>query len=189
MRWGGILGLWAITAGICHAQELPATYQKGPDGEITLRAIRLREPLELDGILEEPVYRQYQPASEFIQQEPNEGAPASERTEAWVMFDDDTLYIAARCHDSHPERMVVNEMRRDSQTIFNNENFTVSIDPFYDRRSGFFFQTNPLGAIRDQEVGSERENNNDWNAVWDARAVRNDHGWTLEMAIPFRSLR
>ena len=171
------------------APEPPATYERAPDGRVTLRAIRLTEPIRLDGILEEAVYRENTPATEFIQQEPNEGAPVSERTEAWVMFDGDNLYIAARCHDSQPERMVVNEMRRDSQTIFNNENFTVSIDPFYDRRSGFFFQTNPLGAIRDQEVGSERENNNDWNAVWDARARRDGEGWTLEMVIPFRSLR
>jgi hypothetical protein len=198
MRWVGILGMWALSAGVCQAQALadipaapepPATYAKAPDGRITLRAIRLTEPLKLDGVLEEPVYRDHVPATEFIQQEPNEGAPSSERTEAWVMFDADNLYVAARCLDSHPERMVVNEMRRDSQTIFNNEHFTVSLDPFYDRRSGFFFQTNPLGAIRDQEVGSETENNNDWNAVWDARAVRTNQGWTLEMAIPFRSLR
>ena len=169
--------------------EAPATYARSADGDVTLRAVRLAEPLKLDGILEEAVYRENIPATQFIQQEPNEGAPVSERTEAWVMFDGDNLYVAARCLDAQPERMVVNEMRRDSQTIFNNENFTVSIDPFYDRRSGFFFQTNPLGAIRDQEVGSERENNNDWNTVWDARARRDGQGWTMEMVIPFRSLR
>ena len=185
-----MLGLWVLGVGSLGAQAPPVeTYTREPDGGITIRAIRLTQPLELDGTLDESVYRDYAPASEFIQQEPHEGQPSTERTEAWVMFDRDNLYIAARCLDSHPERMVVNEMRRDSQTIFNNENFTVAIDPFYDRRSGFFFQTNPLGAIRDQEVGSERENNNDWNTVWDARAVRNGQGWTLEMMIPFRSLR
>ena len=197
--WFALLfGSWVLGVGSLRAQDStsgatapdpPATYERAPDGAITIRAIRLSEPLTLDGILEEPAYREHAPATEFIQQEPNEGALVTERTEAWVMFDNDNLYIAARCHDSHPERMVVNEMRRDSQTIFNNENFTVAIDPFYDRRSGFFFQTNPLGAIRDQEIGSERENNNDWNTVWDARAQRTATGWTLEMMIPFRSLR
>ncbi|MGH9349509.1 MAG: DUF5916 domain-containing protein [Vicinamibacterales bacterium] len=197
MRWLTILFL-GLGVGRVAAQDAqdgvvepspPATYSRASDGRITLRAIRLAEPLTLDGVLEEAVYRENTPASDFIQQEPREGQPATERTEAWVLFDREHLYIAARCYDSQPERMVVNEMRRDSQTIFNNENFTVSIDPFYDRRSGFFFQTNPLGAIRDQEVGSERENNNDWNTVWDARAARNARGWTLEMVIPFRSLR
>jgi hypothetical protein len=189
--------LLVLTAGRVGAQDAggadvpapPATYSKAIDGTITLRAIRLDEPLKLDGHLDEPVYGEHTPATDFIQQEPHEGQPATERTEAWVLFDADNLYVSARCFDSHPDRMVVNEMRRDSQTIFNNENFTVSVDPFYDRRSGFFFQTNPLGAIRDQEIGSERENNNDWNTVWDARAARTDRGWTFEMVIPFRSLR
>jgi hypothetical protein len=193
-----IAAIWVAACGICHAQAPadddsfpvpPATYQRAADGRVTIRAIRLTEGLTLDGILEESVYREHTPATEFIQQEPQEGQPATERTEAWVMFDGDNLYVAARCDDSQPDRMVVNEMRRDSQTIFNNEHFTLSVDPFYDRRSGFFFQTNPLGAIRDQEIGSERENNNDWNTVWDARAQRNERGWTLEMKIPFRSLR
>ena len=175
--------------GSLQAQEIPAVYSKDAEGAITIRAIRLSEPIKLDGALDEAVYRDNVPATEFIQQEPNEGQPSTERTEAWVMFDEDNLYVAARCLDSHPERMVVSEMRRDSQTIFNNENLTIGLDTFHDRRSGWFFQTNPLGAIRDEEVPSERENNNDWNTVWDARARRAPDGWTVEVVIPFRSLR
>jgi hypothetical protein len=199
LLWAAALfGSWASLVGSPAAQELsepppfpepPATYARAADGRVTIRAIRLTEPLRLDGLLDEAVYRDNAPATDFVQQEPQEGQPATERTEAWVMFDEDHVYVAARCFDSQPGRMVVNEMRRDSQTIFNNENFTVALDPFYDRRSGFFFQTNPLSAIRDQEVGSERENNNDWNTVWDARATRSDQGWIVEVAIPFRSLR
>ncbi len=175
--------------GLAQAQDVPATYERAADGQITIRAIRLAAPIEVDGVLEEAVYREHAPATEFIQQEPNDGAPSTERTEAWVMFDGENLYVAARCFDSHPERMVVNEMRRDSQAIFNNENLTIGLDTFYDRRSGWFFQTNPLGAIRDQEVPNERDNNNDWNTVWDARARRTSDGWTVEVVIPFRSLR
>jgi hypothetical protein len=178
-----------LGVGSLQAQEIPAVYSKDAEGAITIRAIRLSEPIKLDGALDEAVYRDNVPATEFIQQEPNEGQPSTERTEAWVMFDEDNLYVAARCLDSHPERMVVSEMRRDSQTIFNNENLTIGLDTFHDRRSGWFFQTNPLGAIRDQEVPSERENNNDWNTVWDARARRAPDGWTVEVVIPFRSLR
>jgi len=180
---------WVLGIGSLRAQDLPAVYSRDSDGAITIRAIRLTAPLKVDGALDEAVYRENEPASEFIQQEPNEGRPSTERTETWVMFDDNNLYVAARCLDSHPERMVVSEMRRDSQTIFNNENLTIGLDTFYDRRSGWFFQTNPLGAIRDQEVPSERENNNDWNTVWDARARRTAEGWTTEVVIPFRSLR
>jgi hypothetical protein len=169
--------------------EPPATYARAEDGAITIRAIRLEAPLKFDGVLDEAVYRQHTPATEFIQQEPREGEPATERTEAWVMFDATQVYIAFRCLDSQADRMVVNEMRRDSFNVFNNDHVTVVLDTFYDRRSGVFFQTNPLSAMRDQEVASERENNNDWNAIWDSRAQRTADGWTVEIAIPFRSLR
>src|SRR5688572_23048888 len=122
MRWLAILFL-GLSVGRVAAQdasngpsfpEPPATYLLAPDGRITIRAIKLTEPLKLDGLLDESVYADNIPASNFIQQEPNEGQPATERTESWVMFDADHVYVAFRCFDSHPERMVVNEMRRDS---------------------------------------------------------------------------
>jgi hypothetical protein len=192
------LGIWALGLGTCLAQETldnppipepPTTYAKAADGRVTIRAIRLAEPLKLDGVLEESVYRDNAPATDFIQQEPQEGAPATERTHAWVTFDGEYIYVSAYCFDQHPERMVVTEMRRDSTNIRNNDSITVVLDTFYDRRSGVFFQTNPLGALREQEVASERENNNDWNTIWDVRSRRTGDGWTMEMAIPFRSLR
>jgi len=168
----------------------PAVISRDEQGRVTFRATRVDAPLVLDGRLDEAVYARVPAMSDFIQQEPHEGAPATERTETWVMFDDENIYVAARCWDSHPERMVVNEMRRDNRNIFQNENFTIVIDTFYDRRNGFFFQTNPLGALRDQAVGDEgQSNNNDWNTVWDVAASVFDQGWIVEVAIPFKSLR
>ena len=128
--------------------------------------------------------------SDFIQQEPNDGEPATEQTDAWVLFDRENVYIAARCWDSHPERMVANEMRRDNSNIFRNENFTVVLDTFYDRRNGYAFQTNPLGALRDSQVSNDGANRNtDWNTVWNIKTSRFEQGWIIEIAIPFKSLR
>ena len=84
----------------------------------------------------------------FLQQEPIEGAPTTEPTEAWIFFDDDTLYVSARCWVSEPERMVVTELRRDMINISQNENFVVIFDTFLDRRNGVYFQTTPAGAVR-----------------------------------------
>ena len=93
----------------------PAVVTRDESGRATVRAIRLTEPLHLDGKLDEDVYRTSQSVSDFVQQVPREGAPATERTESWVMFDRDTLYIAARCWDSAPpERWIANELRRES---------------------------------------------------------------------------
>lgn len=167
----------------------PAVVSRDREGRVTLRAVRLPEGLVIDGRLDEPAYQDVPAVSDFIQQEPLEGEPATEKTEAWVFFDDNNLYVSARNWDSQPERMVANEMRRDNRGIDQNENFVVVLDTFYDRRNGFFFQTNPLGAVRDGLVTDERQNNTDWNTVWDVSTARFDQGWTAEMVIPFKSLR
>ena len=167
----------------------PAVLSRDTEGRVTLRATRLAEPIVVDGRLAELIYRQVPSMTEFIQQEPIEGELATEQTEVWVFFDDGNIYVSARCWDSHPERMVANEMRRDNRNIQNNENFAVIFDTFYDRRNGFLFHTNPLGAIFDAQVTDERNVNSDWNTVWDVKTGRWHRGWLVEIKIPFRSLR
>ena len=154
-----------------------------------MRAIRLDEPLRLDGRLDERVYQTIAPVTDFIQQEPNEGTPATEQTEVWVLFDSETIYVAARCWDSQPDQTVANEMRRDSYGMYGNDTFSLMLDTFYDRRNGFNFMTNALGGLFDQTITNERSTNLDWNTVWDVQTARFEQGWTLEMAIPFKSLR
>ena len=158
------------------------------DGGVTVRAFRLDAPLRTDGQLDEPIYGSVPPAADFIQQEPLEGEAATEKTEGWIFFDDRNIYVSARAWDSHPERMVASEMRRDGRQINQGENVSVIFDTFHDGRNAFYFQTNPLGVLRDQEVTEERPNP-DWNTVWEVRTGRFDQGWTFEMVIPFRSLR
>ena len=168
----------------------PAVVSRDAEGRVTLRAIRLDRPLNLDGRLDDAIYQRVPPVSDFIQQVPDEGEPATEKTEAWVFFDDENLYVSARCWDSHPERIVANEMQRDNTTIASgNANFAVVLDTFYDRRNGYLFQTNPLGALRDQTFTNERNIDTDWNTVWEPRTARFRDGWTTEIAIPFKSLR
>ena len=154
-----------------------------------VRAVRLGEPLRIDGQLNEEAYATSPPASDFIQQLPREGVPATEPTLVWVFFDDDNIYIAARCIDSQPARLVANELRRDNRNVFSlNDNLTVVLDTFLDRRNGYFFQTNPLGAVRDQAIKDGGQNES-WNTVWSVKSARTDTGYTVEMAIPFKSLR
>ena len=167
----------------------PEVVTRDADGRVTMRAYRLPEGLVVDGKLDDPVYQRIPSVSDFIQQEPVEGEPATERTEVWVFFDDKNVYVSGRNWDSHPERIIANEMRRDHRNISQNQSFTVVLDTFYDRRNGFFFQTNPLGALRDQTVTDERNPNTDWNTVWDVKTGWFDQGWTVEMVIPFKSLR
>ena len=171
------------------APVAPEVVSRDAQGRVTVRAVRLTEPLVLDGLLQDPIYRQVPAIGDFVQQEPHEGEPATERTDVWIFFDATTVYFAVHCLDDQPERIIANEMRRDSNNIFQNDNVQLVIDTFYDRRSGVLFQTNALGALSDQEVSDERNFNRDWNAVWDVKAARTEDGWSAEFAIPLKSLR
>ena len=172
------------------APEPPATIRRGAGGGATVRAVRLDAPLRVDGVLDEPIYARVEPFGGFIQQAPDEGAPASEDTDNWILFDDESIYVSARVHESVPEsEWVANEMQRDSSQLINNDGFIVVFDTFYDRRNGFAFRVNPIGGFSDRQVTDEGNPNPDWNPVWDVRTGRFDGGWTVEMEIPFKSLR
>ncbi len=185
-------GFAAVPPALIHGPPPPLPPEvvaRDELGRMTLRAIRLDAPLQLDGRLDERVYHDVPPVTDFIQQEPNEGAPAGDQTEVWVTFDADTLYVSARCWSREPDRIVANEMKRDSYGMYGNEVISVVLDTFYDRRNAFAFTTNAIGGLFDALVTDERSQNIDWNTVWDVGAGRFDGGWTVEMAIPFKSLR
>ena len=157
-------------------------------GRASLRAVRLTEPLRLDGQLDESLYSSPS-ISDFIQVEPRSGSPATEKTEVWISFDDDNVYVSFRNWESQPDMLVANEMRRDSTNItMGNDNIAFLFDTFYDRRNAMLFETNPLGARMDGQLTNER-NSTDFNPIWTVRTGRFDEGWTVEAAVPFKSLR
>jgi hypothetical protein len=166
-----------------------AVLWRDPDGRISVRATRTAVPVRIDGRLDEEIYTTTESIGSFIQQEPDEGKPATEKTESWVLFDDDNVYVSARCWETHPERRVANEMRRDTNQLRQNDTFGVLFDTFHDRRNGYFFYANPIGGLADSQITDEGPPNVDWNTVWSVKTGRFDDGWTIEIAIPFKSLR
>lgn len=191
----------AVDLSAAHAQSrpvllgppapvAPAVITRDTAGQATVRAIKLSAPLTLDGTLDEALYTREAPFDGMIQVVPDYGKPATERSEIWISYDTENIYLSCRCWDaSPPEEWIVNEMRRDTGGLRNNEHIGVLFDTFYDRRSGFAFYTNPLGARADYSVIDEGGSNTDWNPVWTSKTGRFDGGWTVEMAIPFKSLR
>ena len=126
------------------------------DGKPRIRAIKLAEALHLDGKLNEQVYDTNAPFGELTQVVPRYGAPISERTDLWVMYDTENIYVTCRCWDSAPpDKWIANELRRDTNQLRQNDHIGVMFDTFYDRRSGFLFYTNPLGARADYSVVDE----------------------------------
>jgi hypothetical protein len=166
----------------------PAIIARNERG-VTVRATRITTPMTIDGRLDEAVYSQLPAITEFIQQEPQDGAAVSEATSAWVFFDDDNFYVACRCLMSDPRQIVANDMRRDSTNLRQNDNFGVFLDTFHDRRNGYLFYISPVGGMFDGATANERTNNADWNTIWDAKVTRSEQGWIAEIAIPFKSLR
>ena len=159
------------------------------DGQLVVSAQRLRERIVVDGKLDESFYSQFQPVAGFVQVEPAYGEPATERTEMWVFFDDRAIYVGLRCFDSGIERWASLDLRRDSPGFGQTESVSVGLDPFLDRRNGFIFGVNAAGGFSDSAITNERDSNRDWNTIWNARVGRFDGGWTVEMEIPFKSLR
>jgi hypothetical protein len=158
-------------------------------GKTTIRATRLSAPLRIDGRLDEALYDSVIPVSDFVQMEPNGGKPASEKTDVWIAFDQRNVYVSMRAWESQPERMIANEMRRDSNNIRMGDCIGFSFDTFFDHRNALQFEVNPLGARTDGQSTNERQYSADWNPIWDVAVGKFEGGWTMEAAIPFRSIR
>jgi len=172
------------------APVAPEVASRTEEGDVTLRATRITGGLEVDGELDEPFYDRTRPVSNFIQTVPESGAEPSERTEAWVGYDDENFYVAARIWDHLGEDgWIANEMRRDSPELRQNDNFGVFLDTYYDRRNAMGFYVNPIGGFSDFQITNEGNPNFDWNPVYEIQTGRFDGGWTVEYAIPFESLR
>ncbi len=186
--------VWAFGQNAASTTEPPAPVAPATvtraNGRVVVRAIRLPTPLVIDGSLDEAAYSENEPIDGFIQTVPANGRPVSERTEAWVMYDSEYIYVSAKLYDTAPpDKWIANELRRDTGQLRQNDLFGVLLDTFHDRRNGYNFYSNPLGGFTDQLVTDEGNPNADWNPVWNVRAGRFDGGWTTEMAIPFKSLR
>jgi hypothetical protein len=158
---------------------------KADDGQ--LRAIKLSHPVDIDGKLTETVWRTTLPFSQFKQKEPHQGEPPSEKSEVWVAYDDNALYIAARLYDSQPDSIIALLSRKDN--LNNADWFGVFIDPYLDRRTGNYFVVGPAGSVGDGVLYNDDWDSDDWDGVWEANAQIDEEGWTVEMKIPFSQLR
>ncbi|MSQ47633.1 MAG: hypothetical protein EXR78_04460 [Deltaproteobacteria bacterium] len=154
--------------------------------EIT--ATLIDEPIVIDGALDESAWQRAQVIDTLRQREPNEGAPASERTEVRVMYARSRLYVGVICYDSQPDAIVATRFDRDV-LLDSDDRVTLLLDTFLDRRNAFVFQVNAAGARFDQIITDEGQDQNpDWNGIWYARTRISPHGWTAEFAIPFHTL-
>ena len=141
-------------------------------------AVRISEPIVVDGALDEAAWALAEPAVDFYQQFPDEFAPASERSEVRFLYDSEMLYIGAMLYDDEPNRLIIDSLRRDFSN-FQSDSFLVVFDTFLDRRNGYGFNTNAGGAQRDvQSTENGRRNDANWNGAWFTRSRVLENGWT-----------
>jgi hypothetical protein len=177
-----------LAAAVVHAQPADSTGLAGHPGPLpTIQAARLTGTIHVDGRLDEAAWNAATPATEFTQLDPDEGKPASERTEVRVLIGEDALYVGARLYDSEPKKIRAKLARRDDAT--DSDLFEVYIDSYHDHLTASRFRVNPAGAMRDAAIGADGNEDASWDPVWSAAATMDSLGWIAEMRIPLSQLR
>lgn len=153
----------------------------------SIRAVRTEIPPEIDGALNEEIWSLANVVEDFHQIQPLEYDPPSQRTQVYVLYDEENLYIGARLWDTEPGGVTAQILRQGSG-INNDDYFAIILDPFLDRRSGYRFRLNPHG-VRDEAIyQNTTQTQDDWQGIWQGQALIVDDGWTLEIAIPYKTL-
>lgn len=132
-----------------------------------VNAYYTEDPIEIDGILNEKAWKN-KGYDDFVQSEPVDGAKPTEKTIVWIAYSKNALYIAARMFDSEPEKIISLLGRRDD--FLDSDWFAFSIDPYFDRRSGYKFAVNPAGSIIDLTLFNDEWDDDTWDGVWKSAA-------------------
>ncbi len=195
-----------FTLFIAFLSEVPRGVEAASSTRVAEAAAAV-EPPTIDGVVEDPIWSTAQVITDFVQAEPYEGEPATERTEVRLLYDETHLYLGVVCYDSDPDGIIVTDARRDS-SLDDTDSFRVIFDTYLDRQNGFVFGTNPAGIEYDGQVTNEGEGgggagpgfgrsqtgsgggfNLNWDASFQVRSHVGDFGWSAEFAIPLRTLR
>jgi len=150
-------------------------------------AVKINQVLNIDGILNEEAWNKILPIKQFTQRDPDEGKKPTQKTEVRIGYDDAALYIGARMYDTSPDSIITRLVRRDVDIT--SDFFLVYLDPYYDRRSGFYFGVNAAGTHYDGVLYNDTWSDNTWDGVWEGKVNIDDKGWTAELKIPFSQLR
>jgi len=160
----------------------------------TAQASRVEQAPRMDGTLDDPLWQQATPISNFLQREPFEGQSPTEKTEVRILYSKREVYFGVTCFDSDPGKIVATELRRDVPQEL-DDYFEIIIDSAHDRRNAYVFQVNPLGTQRDALITEEQRTESStgdgdpgWDGVWTSEARITKEGWTANIAIPFSTL-
>lgn len=171
----------SISSVSLSAQELPQSSRK--------RVEIVRTDLEpvLDGVLSDGIWEAATVISDMHQFQPADHAPPSERSEFYLAYNEDYLYVGARLYDSNPGGIQARQLIQ-GQGLGADDSFEFILDTFNNGRTGYHFQVNPNGIRREGVYDSPNNLNRDWQGIWRVATNIDQEGWTAEVAIPFTTL-
>ena len=175
-----------LAATLVLLSAVAAQTNQPPDTSFTMAAIQIATPPVIDGVIGDGEWPRAAHATDFIRFEPQRGTQSPWRTDAMVLYDSIQIYVAFVVWD--PDAPAAQLTRRDAQ-LLNDDAVVLLLDTHNDQQSAYYFMTNLLGTQSDGRVANDGRTVDDtWDAAWQTAAARTDSGWTVEMAIPFRSM-
>lgn len=201
------LGRLALALVVLVCPSLGSAQSSPPALVATKLAPEAESPV-IDGRVNEAVWQNATPFTNFTQQDPNEGAPATEKTEVRIIVGKGQVFIGIVCFDSDPSKIIVSQARRDA-SLNDTDSVTMVLDTFNDSQNAFVFGTNPIGIEYDGQLSREGQSsgvtfqggstgtqrggisafNPNWDGDWTVKSQVTDRGWEAEMAIPLKTLR
>jgi len=153
----------------------------------SVKAVYTNNPPRIDGMVNDSVWSRAPIINEFYQREPELGKPVSEKTEFYILYDHNNLYIGIICYDD-PDKITAKELARDV-SLGDDDRVQVILDTFLDGRSGYWYQIGPRGSIGDATVNENgKDFNKSWDGLWDGKASITEKGWEGELIIPFKTM-
>ena len=200
-RWGAALLLSGATGLLISTQALAQEPPHADTFQVHVRvdpeavprpvaeAHRTTDSIAIDAFLDEASWADAEVITGFVQSKPNTGSPASERTVIRILFDDENLYVGAILYERDPRNITLHSLKRDFPPT-DGDILGIALDTYHDRRNAYMFGVNAGGALIDvQTFDNGRDLNFPWEGIVQRAARIHDEGWTLEMAIPFSTLR
>lgn len=181
----GVLARSLLLVGFLSAWTV-AAQPTAPESK-TLTINRATTAPTIDGLIDATEWAEATIVEDFHQTQPIEFSSPSERMRVYVMYDADTLYVAAKNFDSEPDRIAAKVLRQ-GENLFDDDTFGIVLDSFHDRRNGYWFEVNPNGVRRQAIFQNTTTRNFNWNGIWQAMGRRDADGWSAEMAIPMKTL-
>jgi len=180
--------LFLAGAGKLFAQMAPSELKIGAENEFT--AVFAEESPRIDGVLDDAIWKSFDPVDDFVQLSPDEGAKPSQKSAMWIAYDRDNLYFAFRFFDTDPEKIRARNLERGGPNGADDMMWLL-LDTYHDRRNAYMFEANVLGTQDDAILTDESFTFSDWqwDGIFRSEGRIDEEGWALELAIPFRTIR